>query len=471
MSLSSSRGVSVLGIDPGSNITGWGIVRECSGRLELLANGALRVKGATFPERLACIYHGLHDIIEEYRPDEAGVEQVFTAKNIASTIKLAQARGAAIAACASFRLAVQDYEPTLLLPIGFGAILANLPPVIDAASGQAAASVLGESGFLSVLFNAGIANELFPILIFIAVGAMIDFSPLLKDPSMIFFGAAAQFGIFATFLVSLVLIPVALPETAGNENLILRLASAIGIIGAADGPTTLYVANHFDLKDYMAPISVAAYSYMSLVPVILPPVIRALTSKKERMIRMDYNEERASKLALILFPIIVTAVAGIIVPMSAPLVGSLMFGNLIRECGVLDRLSRTAQNELASLVTILLGITIGGTMVADKFLRADTLLILALGLFAFVFDTAGGVLFAKLLNVFRKKKINPMVGAAGISAFPMSARVIQKMAKEEDPYNFILMQSISANVSGQLGSIVAGGMVISLVSMLLGGVW
>ena len=204
---------------------------------------------------------------------------------------------------------------------------------------------------------------------------------------------------------------------------------------------------------------------------IQPPVIRALTTKKERMIRMDYNEERASKLALILFPIIVTAVAGIIVPMSAPLVGSLMFGNLIRECGVLDRLSKTAQNELANLVTILLGITIGGTMVADKFLRVDTLLILALGLFAFVFDTAGGVLFAKLLNVFRKKKINPMVGAAGISAFPMSARVIQKMAKEEDPYNFILMQSISANVSGQLGSIVAGGMVISLVSMLLGGIW
>ena len=336
---------------------------------------------------------------------------------------------------------------------------------------QAAASVLGENGFLSVLFNAGIANELFPILIFIAVGAMIDFSPLLKDPSMIFFGAAAQFGIFATFLVSLALIPVVLPETAGNDSLILRLASAIGIIGAADGPTTLYVANHFDLKDYMAPISVAAYSYMSLVPVIQPPVIRALTSKKERMIHMDYNEERASKLALILFPIIVTAVAGIIVPMSAPLVGSLMFGNLIRECGVLDRLSKTAQNELANLVTILLGITIGGTMVADKFLRVDTLLILALGLLAFIFDTAGGVLFAKALNVFRKKKINPMVGAAGISAFPMSARVIQKMAKEEDPYNFILMQSISANVSGLLGSIVAGGMVISLVSMLLGGIW
>ena len=367
----------------------------------------------------------------------------------------------------------KDYEPALLLPIGFGAILANLPPVVDAL-GNGAASVLGEEGFLTVLFQAGIANELFPVLIFIAVGAMIDFSPLLKDPSMIFFGAAAQFGIFATFMVSLFLIPVVIPDIAAmvagpeKDSIIMRLAAAIGIIGAADGPTTLFVANHFDLKDYMAPISVAAYSYMSLVPVIQPPVIRALTTKKERLIRMNYTEQRAPKIALILFPIIVTGVAGIIVPMSAPLVGSLMFGNLLRECGVLERLSQTAQNELANLVTILLGITIGSTMVADKFLRWDTLLIMGLGLFAFVFDTAGGVLFAKFLNIFRKNKINPMVGAAGISAFPMSARVIQKMAKAEDPYNFILMQAISANVAGQLGSIVAGGMVITLIGMLIG---
>ncbi len=359
----------------------------------------------------------------------------------------------------------KDYEPALLLPIGFGAILANLPPVLEGVA--AALGTEASPGFLTVLFNAGIANELFPILIFIAVGAMIDFSPLMKDPAMIFFGAAAQFGIFATFLLSLVLIPIILPATAGNESLILKLASAIGIIGAADGPTTLYVANHFQLKDYMAPISVAAYSYMSLVPVIQPPVIRLLTTKKERMIRMDYREARAPRLALILFPIVVTVVSGIIVPMSAPLVGSLMFGNLLRECGVLERLSKTAQNELANLVTILLGLTIGSTMVAQNFLRLDTLLIMGLGLFAFVFDTAGGVLFAKLINLFRKNKINPMVGAAGISAFPMSARVIQKMAKEDDPYNFILMQAISANVSGQLGSIVAGGMVITLVSMLL----
>ena len=367
----------------------------------------------------------------------------------------------------------KDYEPALLLPIGFGAILANLPPVFDQMGG-AAASVLGKEGFLTVLFNAGIQNELFPILIFIAVGAMIDLSPLMKDPSMIFFGAAAQFGIFATFLVAMFLIPIMIPNITTimngpeKQSIVLRLASAIGIIGAADGPTTLYVANHFQLKDYMAPISVAAYSYMSLVPVIQPPVIKALTTKKERTIRMTYTEQRAPRVALILFPIVVTVLAGIIVPMSAPLVGSLMFGNLLRECGVLERLSKTAQNELANLVTILLGLTIGSTMVAVNFLRWDTLLIMGLGLLAFVFDTAGGVLFAKFLNLFRKEKINPMIGAAGISAFPMSARVIQKMAKAEDPYNFILMQAISANVAGQLGSIVAGGLVITLVGMMIG---
>ena len=368
----------------------------------------------------------------------------------------------------------KDYEPALLLPIAFGAILANMPPIIDAITGDPTASVLGSDGFLTVLFNAGIKNELFPILIFIAVGAMIDFSPLLKDPSMIFFGAAAQFGIFATFLISMLLIPVAFPNVAAmapgpeKDSLVLRLASAIGIIGAADGPTTLYVANHFDLKEYMAPISVAAYSYMALVPVIQPPIIRALTSKKERTIHMTYTEHAASRLSLILFPIIVTILAGIIVPMSVPLVGSLMFGNLLRECKVLERLSKTAQNELANIVTILLGLTIGSTMLAKNFLRWDTLFILTLGLLAFVFDTAGGVLFAKLLNLFRKEKLNPMIGAAGISAFPMSARVIQKMAKEDDPYNFVLMQATSANVSGQLGSIVAGGLVITLVGLLIG---
>lgn len=387
----------------------------------------------------------------------SGVMYLFTVAGVRSLVMYL------IAGVLIYLAVRKDYEPALLLPIGFGAILANLPPVL----GTVAPSVLGKDGFLTVLFNSGIANELFPILIFIAVGAMIDFSPLLKDPSMIFFGAAAQFGIFATFLLSLWLIPLVLPGTAGDENLIFRLASAIGIIGAADGPTTLYVANHFQLKNYMAPISVAAYSYMSLVPVIQPPVIRALTTREERMIRMEYQEHRMNKTVLILFPILVTVVSGILVPMSAPLIGSLMFGNLVRECGVLERLSKTAQGELADLVTLLLGITIGSTMVAENFLRLDTLLIMALGLFAFIFDTAGGVLFAKLLNLVRRRKVNPMIGAAGISAFPMSSRVVAKMALKEDPGNFILMQATSANVAGQLGSIVAGGMVITLVSMLL----
>ncbi|MBN1776314.1 MAG: sodium ion-translocating decarboxylase subunit beta [Clostridiales bacterium] len=360
----------------------------------------------------------------------------------------------------------KNYEPALLLPIGFGAILVNLPfnivgIVTEFVGGEMAAN--GEVGFLEVLRSAGISTELFPILIFIAIGAMIDFTPLFKNPFMIFFGAAAQLGIFITFIVTLLI----LPHLGIDGAEALKLSAAVGIIGAADGPTTIYVGNHFNLIDYMGPISVAAYSYMSLVPIIQPPVIRALTTKKERMIRMDYHEESVPKLVKILFPIIVTIIAGVLVPMSAPLVGSLMFGNLIRECGVLERLSQSAQNELANLVTLLLGITIGSTMLADKFINPVTGLILLLGLFAFIFDTAGGVLFAKFLNLFLKKKVNPMIGAAGISAFPMSARVVQKMAKEEDPTNFILMQAISANVSGQLGSIVAGGLVIALVTILL----
>ncbi len=359
----------------------------------------------------------------------------------------------------------KDYEPALLLPIGFGAILANLPPVLMKAG--AFPAVIGspeEPGFLTTLFEAGIVTELFPILIFIAVGAMIDFSPLLRTPYMMFFGAAAQFGIFITFLAALALTPLV---GITDPDLRLKVAAAIGIIGAADGPTTIYVANHFRLADYMAPISVAAYSYMAMVPIIQPPVIRALTTRHERLIRMEYHERAIHPAVRILFPIVMTLLAGIVVPMSVPLVGSLMFGNLLRECGVLERLSKSAQNELANLVTILLGLTIGSTMQADKFIRWDTLLIMLLGLVAFVFDTAGGVLFAKLLNLFLKKKVNPMIGAAGISAFPMSARVIQRMAKEEDPTNFVLMQSTSANVAGQMGSIVAGGFIITLVSLLL----
>ena len=356
----------------------------------------------------------------------------------------------------------KEYEPNLLLPIGFGAILANLPPLVNGF-----AAVLGtveEPGFLKVLYNAGVVNELFPILIFVGVGAMCDFTPLLKNPVMMFFGAAAQFGIFATFLVALVVLPI-----IGVEgDLLVKLSASIGIIGAADGPTTLYAANYFQLGKYMGPITVAAYSYMALVPIIQPPVIKALTTKGERRIRMDYHEEHVSKGTLIIFPIIITVVAGVLVPMSAPLIGSLMFGNLLRVCGVLNHLSSTAQNELANIVTILLGLSVGSTMTGEDFLQVTTMMIMALGLAAFIFDTAGGVLFAKFINLFRKKKFNPMIGAAGISAFPMSARVIQKMATEEDPYNFVLMQAISANVSGQIGSIVAGSVLIQLISQFLG---
>lgn len=349
----------------------------------------------------------------------------------------------------------KDYEPMLLLPIGFGAILANIP----------FSSAIGADGFLSVLYNAGIKNELFPVLIFIAVGAMIDFGPLLQNPFMLFFGAAAQFGIFATMIASLFL-GGWLKDLGLNINIGLKEAASIGIIGAADGPTSIYVANKF-AKNLLAPISVAAYSYMSLVPIIQPPVIKFLTSKRERMIRMETHEIKIPKIVKILFPIMVTVVAGVVAPISVALVGSLMFGNLIRECGVLERLSKAAQNELANLVTLLLGITIGSTMVAEKFLNMATIIIMVLGLVAFIFDTAGGVLFAKFLNLFLKRKVNPMVGAAGISAFPMSARVIQRMAQKEDPTNFVLMQAVSANVAGQLGSIVAGGLLLAIVPALL----
>lgn len=353
----------------------------------------------------------------------------------------------------------KDYEPMLLLPIGFGAILVNLP--LSTVWGTEDAP-----GVLRVFYDSGIVNEVFPVLIFVAVGAMIDFSELLKNPRMLLFGAAAQFGIFFT-IVAAIFVGDLLDRTLGlGLNIDLKIASSIGIIGAADGPTSIFVASRF-AKDYLGPISVAAYSYMSLVPIIQPPVILALTTRKERMIRMPYREKKISKTVLITFPIIITIIAGIAAPISVPLIGLLMFGNLIRVSGVLERLSKAAQNELANLVTLLLGITIGGTMHYEKFLQPMTLLILVLGLVAFVFDTAGGVLFAKFLNLFTKEKINPMVGAAGISAFPMSARIIQKLATKEDPTNFILMQSTSANVAGQLGSVIAGGMVLALVPLLV----
>lgn len=334
----------------------------------------------------------------------------------------------------------KEYEPVLLLPMGFGAIMANIPLVFETGGMQP----------LFELYEAGIKSELFPLLIFVAVGAMIDFGPLLTNPKMLLFGGAAQFGIFFTM------------SMAALMGYSLKEAASIGIIGAADGPTSIYVATQF-AEHLLAPISVAAYSYMSLVPIIQPPVIRALTTVEERRIRMPYEERSVSKKVKILFPIVVTVIAGLIAPVSVALVGFLMFGNLLRECGVTDRLAKSAQNELANLVTILLGITIGSTMSADKFLNFDTIKIISMGLIAFVFDTAGGVLFAKFLNLFTKNKINPMVGAAGISAFPMSSRVIQREAQKADPTNFILMQAVSANVAGQIGSIIAGGLILALV--------
>ena len=340
----------------------------------------------------------------------------------------------------------KDMEPTLLLPMGFGTILVNIP--LSGAIDQLIGGEI-EHGAITTLFNAGIANELFPLILFIGIGAMIDFGPVLSNPKLMIFGAAAQFGIFFTFCLASMFFP-------------LNDAASIGIIGAADGPTAIVVANKLG-SQYQGAIMVAAYSYMALVPIIQPPVIKLLTTKNERKIRMANSDLKVPKLTKILFPIIITIVAGIVAPSSASLIGFLMFGNLIRECGVLDSLSETAQKVLANLVTIFLGFTIANQMVAEKFLQPATLLILGLGLFAFIFDTAGGVLFAKLLNLFlpKDKKLNPMIGAAGISAFPMSGRVVHKMGLAEDNQNFLLMHSIGVNVSGQIASVIAGGLILN----------
>ena len=342
----------------------------------------------------------------------------------------------------------KDMEPTLLLPIGFGAILVNLP--LSGAVNQVYDGAT-EEGIIDVLFNAGIANELFPLLLFIGIGAMIDFGPLLSNPKLMIFGAAAQFGIFFTLGVAALL---------GFD---IKDAASIAIIGAADGPTSIFVANYFDSL-YTGAIMVAAYSYMALVPIVQPPVIKLLTTKKERLIRMEYRPAAVSKTTRILFPIVITIITGIVSPRSVALIGFLMFGNLIRECGVLDSLSETAQKVLPNLVTLLLGLTIATKMPARYFLTLQTLMILALGLVAFIFDTAGGVLFAKLINIFlpKSKKINPMIGAAGISAFPMSARVVQKEGLKADSTNHLLMPAIGANISGQLCSAIIGGILLQL---------
>lgn len=340
----------------------------------------------------------------------------------------------------------KQYEPSLLLPMGFGAILVNLP--MSSALNQVMEGAGETHGIIQWLFEVGIgASEAMPLLLFIGIGAMIDFGPLLADPKMFLFGAAAQFGIFLTIVVAALL---------GFD---LKDAASIGIIGAADGPTSILVSQVLH-SNYIGPIAVAAYSYMALVPIIQPFAIKLVTTKKERLIRMKYEPGSVSKTTKILFPIIATIIAGLVAPDSVSLVGMIMFGNLIRECGVLNSLSQTAQDDLANLITLLLGITISYSMRAEQFVQFSTILIMGLGLVAFVFDSIGGVLFAKLINLFAKKKINPMVGAAGISAFPMSARVIQKMDLAENPTNHLLMHAIGANVSGQIASAVAGGIIL-----------
>ncbi|MFT4105869.1 MAG: sodium ion-translocating decarboxylase subunit beta [Lacrimispora sp.] len=347
----------------------------------------------------------------------------------------------------------KDFEPSLLLPMGFGAILVNLP--LSGVLNQDLPGIGEITGIIEWMFHVGIeASEALPLLLFIGIGAMIDFGPLLATPKMLLFGAAAQFGIFFAISVASLL---------GFD---LRDAASIGVIGAADGPTAILVSQVLKSK-YVGAIAVAAYSYMALVPIVQPFAIRLVTTKKERLIRMEYNPGNVPKKARIFFPVIVTVLAGLVAPASVSLVGFLMFGNLLRECGVLNNLSKTASDMLASLVTLLLGITISFSMRADDFVNLNTLFIMGIGLLAFVFDTIGGVLFAKLLNLFSDKKINPMVGAAGISAFPMSARVVQKMGLKEDSTNHLLMYAIGANVSGQIGSVVAGGVILNLMTQYL----
>ncbi len=347
----------------------------------------------------------------------------------------------------------KQLEPALLLPMGFGAILVNLPfsGVID----QTMEGIGEVRGIVDWMFDIGIeASEALPLLLFIGIGAMIDFGPLLANPKLLLFGAAAQFGIFFTVTLATLL----------GFNMID--AASIGIIGAADGPTSILVSQVLG-SQYIGPIAVAAYSYMALVPIIQPFAIKISTTKKERAIKMPYNPQGVSKMTRILFPIIVTMIAGLVAPASVSLVGFLMFGNLIRECGVLRTMSETAQNQLANLVTLVLGITIAASMKAEAFVNLGTLFIMLLGLVAFVFDTFAGVFFAKFLNLFVKNKINPMVGAAGISAFPMSSRVVQKLGLEADPTNHLLMHAVGANVSGQIASVVAGGVILGIVPTMV----
>lgn len=338
----------------------------------------------------------------------------------------------------------KDYEPMLLLPIGFGSFLANLPLT----------GVTGEHGFLGILYQFGIETELFPLLIFIGIGAMTDFGPLLEMPKMALLGAAGQLGIFVTLILALIL---------GFD---MNEAGSIGIIGAIDGPTAIYVSSKL-APHLLGAIAVTAYSYMSLVPIIQPPVMRFLTTDEERKVRMPYTQREVSRTVRILFPIVVTIVISLLAPVASPLISTLMLGNLMRETGAVDRLSKAAQNEIANVATLFLGLCIGGTMEGNNFIKIDTLLILGVGLLAFVLDTAGGVMFGKLMYILSGKKFNPLIGAAGISAFPMSARIVQRLGQEYDFENFLLMHAMGANAAGQLSSVVAGGVVLALLAGVL----
>ena len=339
---------------------------------------------------------------------------------------------------------IKQYEPVLLLPIGFGCLLANIPLT----------GMTEGTGLFGVLYKAGISTELFPLLIFLGVGAMIDFSPLLSQPKMVLLGAAGQFGIFGTLILATLL------------GFPLNEAASIGVIGAIDGPTAIFVSTKL-APELLAPIAVAAYSYMSLIPIIQPPIMRLLTTKEERRIRMEYTPRPISRRALIIFPVAITLLTSLLVPAAAPLISMLMLGNLLRESGVVDRLRRSAENEIINVTTLFLGLTIGSTMSASTFLRWDTLMVMGLGLLAFVLDTAAGLLFGKLMSVMSRRTINPLIGAAGISAFPMAGRLAAQMAQEEDFDNYILMHAMGANTAGQLGSVMAGGVLLALVSGLM----
>jgi len=338
----------------------------------------------------------------------------------------------------------KEIEPVLLLPIGFGCLLANIP----------LAGMTAAEGVMGVLYDAGIKTELFPLLIFVGVGAMIDFSPLLSQPRMVLLGAAGQFGIFGTLILAIAL------------GFPLNQAASIGVIGAIDGPTSIFVATKL-APELLAPIAVAAYSYMSLIPIIQPPLMKLLTTKRERRVQMEYTPKPISKKTLIVFPVILTLVVGLLVPEATPLISMLMLGNLLKVSGVVDRLSKAAENEVINISTLFLGLAIGATMSASAFLNWDTGKIMLLGLIAFALDTVAGLLFGKLMCVMSGYKINPLIGAAGISAFPMAGRIAAKMANDEDPNNFILMHAMGANTAGQLGSVIAGGILLAIVGKLL----